>query len=122
MAYVDLNPIRAGMAACPEGYRWSGHAALRTEDRQELDFHPLYVEGGADAASRYASYRALLDEEAKRPAPSLATEYFVGRPRFVARMTERFSIAGEGAFVRRRALGSEIFSLGPRMGRAIAAR
>ncbi|ACM19400.1 transposase, Y1_Tnp domain-containing [Geotalea daltonii FRC-32] len=25
--YVHLNPVRAGMTECPEGYRWSGHNA-----------------------------------------------------------------------------------------------
>jgi len=122
MAYVDLNPVWAGMAGRPEDYRWSGHAALRAEDSADLDFHPLYLEGGSDAASRYASYRALLDREAKRPAPTLATEYFVGRARFVARMARRFGVAGEGAFIRRRSLGSDIFSLGPRMGKSVEPR
>ena len=26
-AYIDLNPVRAGLAALPEHYRWSGYAA-----------------------------------------------------------------------------------------------
>jgi putative transposase len=122
MMYVDLNPVWAGMAGRPEDYRWSGHAALRAEDRAELDFHPLYLEGGSDAASRYVSYRALLDNEAKRPALSLATEHFVGRAPFVARMAQRFGVAGEGAFVRRWPLGPDLFALGPRMGRAVEPR
>ena len=122
MAYVDLNPVRAGMVECPEAYRWSGHAALRAEDRGELDLHPLYLDGGPDAASRYACYREVLDEEARRPPASLATEYFVGTPRFVARLRRRFDVGDEGAFVRRQALGSGVFALGPRMGRAIGSR
>lgn len=28
MAYIDLNPVRAGLAAQPEDYAWSSHGAL----------------------------------------------------------------------------------------------
>jgi putative transposase len=43
MAYVDLNPVRAVMVATPLEHRWCGHKALRDEDAQDLDFHPLYL-------------------------------------------------------------------------------
>jgi len=82
MAYVDLNPVRAGLAGSPAEYPWSGHGALREEDGGQLAFHPLYLGLGAQAASRYRAYMELLADEAARPAQSLATTYFVGSRRF----------------------------------------
>jgi len=92
MAYMDLNPVRAGIAYAPAEYNWCGHRALKKEDRLELDFHRLYLEMGKDAASRYVKYMSLMSEEAARPAVSLAREYFVGTRRFVRKMVRRFSL------------------------------
>ena len=117
MAYVDLNPVRAGLAATPEDYPWSGHRALRDEDSTELAFHPLYLGLGLDAPSRYGAYMALVADEARRPPPSLATEYFAGRPRFVARMERRFGLDRPGVCVERRPLGSGVVTCRPRRGR-----
>lgn len=116
MAYLDLNPVRAGMAPTPLGYRWCGHRALRDEDHQELDFHPSYLEAGPDAAARYDFYTRLLREEAARPPVSLAREYFAGTPRFLSRMVDRFGLK-EGRFVSRRTLDSGLECLGPKRGR-----
>ncbi|MEW6358355.1 MAG: transposase [Planctomycetota bacterium] len=117
MAYLDLNPVRAGMAATPLDYRWSGHRAIRDESAAELDLHALYLESGADSASRYDSYVQLVREEAARPPVSLAREYFVGTRRFVNRMTTRFGLR-EGRYLRRRKLSSQLECLGPSHGRA----
>jgi putative transposase len=116
MAYVDLNPVRAGLAVAPLGYRWSAHRALRDEDASVLDFHPLYLEVGPDAPSRYRFHTAMLAEEAARPAVSLATRYFVGTAWFVRKMEKRFGLGGRGAFIERADLGSGIVSVGPRLG------
>ena len=92
MAYVDLNPVRAGMASVPSDYRWCAHRALKEEDHSELDFQRLYMALGEDAPLRYEHYMNLLAEEARRPAVSLATEHFVGTRRFVMRMARRFGL------------------------------
>ncbi|MCC5805781.1 MAG: transposase [Opitutales bacterium] len=34
-AYIDLNPVRAGLAADPKDYRWCGHAAAVTGESAE---------------------------------------------------------------------------------------
>jgi REP element-mobilizing transposase RayT len=115
MAYVDLNPVRAGIAATPLDYKWCGHRALRDEDHQELDFHPLYLKAERNAASRYASYMGLLAEECARPALSLATEYFVGTRRFVSRMVKRFSLDIRQS-VKYKYLDSGLVCAGPRIG------
>ncbi|NQT87772.1 hypothetical protein HQ560_13470 [bacterium] len=92
MAYLDLNPVRAGIVESPEEYRWCGHDALRLENETILDMHPLYVELGPSPDSRYAAYQDLMAEEAARPAISLARAHFVGRKRFVERMLSRFGL------------------------------
>jgi len=116
MAYVDLNPVRAGIVAVPGDYLWSGHQALRDEDGETLALHPLYVELGVDAGSRYRAYMALLEAEAARPAESLATTYFVGSARFVRRMEDRFGLDQPGRSVAHRRLAGGIVASGPHLG------
>jgi len=116
MAYVDLNPVRAGMVPTPQDYVWSGHNALRAEDKGQIDLHPLYTEAASDAASRYRFYAGLLAEEAQREPIPLAREYFVGSPRFVRRMERRFGLDKEGSRIRRLTLGAGLVSMGPKHG------
>jgi len=120
MAYLDLNPVRAQMVATPLEYRWCGHRALRDENPAVLDFHPFYLASGADAAARYRSYARFLEEEAGRPAISLATKYFVGSPRFVDGMEKKFGLTQRGAWLRRETLtaddGSSAVCVEPRLG------
>jgi len=118
MAYVDLNPVRAGIALVPMEYPWGGHRALRDEDSELLHFHPLYTELGTDPSARFAAYERILAEEAARPAISLANEYFVGTRSFVRRMERRFGLNRQGAFVRHVDLGSGVLCSGPRLGRS----
>ena len=118
MAYVDLNPVRAGLAPTALDHRWCGHAALRAEDPNVLDFHPLYLECGRDPASRYGYYTALLAEEAARPPISLATDHFVGTPRFVSRMEHKFGFSSGRKPLVHRELGSGIIAAGHRRGPA----
>lgn len=118
MAYVDLNPVRAGMAATPADYPWSGHRALRDEDAQRLDLHNLYLQLGAVPSSRYASYLALLGEELARPPATLAETWFVGSPRFVARMEKRFGLRSGGTRIERRLLAPGLIRIGPKHGGA----
>ncbi len=93
MAYIDLNPVRAKMAASPIEYTWCGHRAIRDENSAILDLHTLYLDGGGTAKERYQSYLSVLAEESKREPVPLASQYFVGRWRFVSRMTGRFQCA-----------------------------
>jgi len=116
MAYLDLNPVRAKMVATPLEYRWCGHRAVRDEDTAALDLHPLYLASGRNARARYASYSKLLAAEAERPAVSLATRYFVGEPRFVARMEKKFRTGVRGTRLRHEDLGFGIVSSGPAHG------
>ncbi len=60
-AYIDLNPVRAGLAALPEDYRWSGYASALcgadAEQRRALA-GCFPGEGGEEGA--LARYRLLM--------------------------------------------------------------
>lgn len=66
--YIELNPVRAGMADDPAAYRWSSYRANAPgEPNALLSPHPLYLALGQDKAGREEAYRALfrtaLDDE-----------------------------------------------------------
>ena len=116
MAYLDLNPVRAGMVSSPLDYQWSAHQALRDEEESVLDFHTLYLGLGPDRRSRYAAYTKLLAEEAQRRPVSLATTYFVGTAAFVDRMVEKFQLDGPSTSLERTELDSKIICAGAHVG------
>ncbi|GAB1577470.1 transposase [Bordetella petrii] len=64
--YIELNPVRAGLARTPDGYPWSscrermGMAASRL-----LAFHPLYLAMGNSDEARREAYRLFLTECAR---------------------------------------------------------
>lgn len=63
LRYIELNPVRAGLAAVPWDYRWSSvHAHLGLQSCPLLRPHPTLVALGGDDARRTARYRALLME------------------------------------------------------------
>jgi putative transposase len=61
--YIELNPVRAGMAAGPADYPWSSYRAHAegAADPVVTD-HALYAALGATVAERQAAYRALFQE------------------------------------------------------------
>lgn len=61
MAYMDLNPVRAGMVADPAEYPWSSHAHYvgRRSDRL-ITPHPLYWELGNTPFARDEAYASLV--------------------------------------------------------------
>ena len=61
MRYIELNPVRAGLAARPGDYRWSsfGANALCAADSLVTP-HAFYYALGRSAAERQAAYRALF--------------------------------------------------------------
>jgi len=62
--YIELNPVRAGIVGHPAEYRWSsfGTNALGRRDGLVTP-HQVYLELGADEASRRASYQELFESE-----------------------------------------------------------
>ena len=59
--YIELNPVRAGIAHDPGDYPWSSYRANGWGRPTKLwTPHPTYCELGASAAEQAAAYRALF--------------------------------------------------------------
>ena len=58
-----MNPVRAGLAASPDVYRWSSYKAnaLGRADAL-LTRHETYLRLGSDDEARRSAYRAVFDE------------------------------------------------------------
>lgn len=100
--YIELNPVRAGIAASPGDWHWSSYAANAWGKADPLlSPHPTYLALGADPGRRFEAYRGLFQ------APGLATETDLIRRHTASR----------------RALGSERFvqDISRRLGRPAAA-
>ena len=67
--YIELNPVRAGMADDPAHYRWSSYRAngLGQPDGL-LTPHPIYLSLDRQAAERLGAYRALFRSELEQAA------------------------------------------------------
>ena len=83
LRYIELNPVRAGLARRPRDYRWSSyrHHALGRDD-EVVDACPAVCGLGSTACSRRAAYVALfgiihaaLDQHRRR---DLVDTFFVG--------------------------------------------
>jgi putative transposase len=61
--YIELNPVRAGMAGHPGDYRWSSfnHNGLGKSDAL-ITHHEIYQALGPDDIQRQQHYRALFDQ------------------------------------------------------------
>lgn len=62
--YIELNPVRAGLVASPQDYRWSSyqHRALGMADRL-LDEDPWYSGLGATESERQEKYQQWVDSQ-----------------------------------------------------------
>ena len=61
--YIELNPVRAGMAATARDYRWSshGHNACGVHDPR-INPHPAYSALGTTELERQQAYQRLFDD------------------------------------------------------------
>lgn len=79
--YIELNPVRAGMVAGPDEYRWSSFAANAGGSCDPLlTPHGVYLRLAASAEERLGLYRALLSE-AIPPEEVAAIRLYVQRQR-----------------------------------------
>ncbi|TWO67845.1 transposase [Caenimonas sedimenti] len=98
MAYMDLNPVRAGMVAEAAEYPWSSHAHSigRRSDRLVAP-HPLYWALGNTPFAREQAYAELVRagigaEQQRALTDSALRGWALGEPDYVAdlqRRTER---------------------------------
>ena len=95
MAYIDLNPVRAGLAADPKDYPWSsyGHySGLRTD--KLIAPHPLFWSLGNTPFSREAAYAEMVRAGISTDQQALLTQsvlsgWALGEANFVADLQKR---------------------------------
>jgi REP-associated tyrosine transposase len=62
LRYIEQNPVRAGLVARPDQYRWSSYDVHAVGHHSDwLASHPVLDALGADRAQRQAAYRAICD-------------------------------------------------------------
>ncbi len=90
MAYMDLNPVRAGMVSDAADHRWSSHLHFlgRKSDRLVTP-HPLYWALGNTPFAREEAYAALvqagLDQDQQRALTEATLRgWALGEPDYVA--------------------------------------
>ncbi len=95
MAYIDLNPVRAGLVAQARDFPWSSHAhyaGLRVD--RLVSPHPLYWELGNTPFAREAAYARLVQEGLSLPQQQALTEsalrgWALGGPDFLATLQKK---------------------------------
>jgi len=59
--YIEMNPVRAGMVAAPQDYRWSSHSGnIGVREDPLLSPHPEFSALAADRGARWTAYRDLF--------------------------------------------------------------
>ena len=107
--YIELNPVRAGMAASAAGYRWSSHLGnIGTMDNKLLTAHCEYVALSEDAQRRQNAYTAC---SSKATIPLSSKQY--GTPRMAASL---WSVKSSKHGWLRSDIGSPRVSLAQRQG------
>jgi putative transposase len=103
MAYMDLNPVRAGMVALAREYPWSSHAHYAGLHADRLvTVHPLVWELGNTPFDREAAYAELVRAgittgQQLALTDSALSGWALGEPEFVANLqkfTDRRVVKG----------------------------
>ena len=95
MAYIDLNPVRAGLVMQARDYPWSSHGhytGLRTD--KLITAHPLIWELGNTPFAREAAYAELVQSGINPVQQNALTDatlrgWALGEPDFVADLQKR---------------------------------
>ncbi|WP_313311998.1 REP-associated tyrosine transposase [Pulveribacter sp.] len=95
MAYVDLNPVRAGLAGRPVDYPWSSHAhnlGLRADPL--VTPHALYWALGNTPFARQAAYAELVkaglgSHEREALGRAAHAGWALGEPAFIAALQQK---------------------------------
>jgi putative transposase len=103
MAYIDLNPVRAGMVSLPQEYWWSSHAHYigQRVDRW-ITPHSLIWTLGNTPFAREAAYAewvhaGLTEDQQRALTQSALSGWALGEPSFVTdlqKQTERRLVKG----------------------------
>lgn len=95
MAYIDLNPVRAGLVAHPRDYPWSsyGHYSGQRMDKR-ITPHPLVWALGNTPFAREAAYADMVQAGISLVQQTALTDsalsgWALGEPDFVAELQKR---------------------------------
>ena len=104
--YVELNPIRAGIADDPGQYHWSSYGTkIGVDSQQWLDLDPLYMSLGESPKARQRKYREWLqdtiaEEELKVIRQSIQRNQLTGSKRYIdaieKKIGKRVACRGQG--------------------------
>ena len=95
MAYIDLNPVRAGMVARPRDYPWSSHAHYAGIGTDRLITpHPLYWSLGNTPFAREAAYTQLVQTGVPSGQQQALTDFtlsgwVLGAPQFIEELKHK---------------------------------
>lgn len=95
MAYIDLNPVRAGLVGAPQDYPWSSHLHyLGARQDRLVTPHALYWELGNTPFAREAAYAELVQNGVNPVQQAALTEatlrgWALGEADFVADLQKR---------------------------------
>ena len=95
MAYIDLNPVRAGLVAQARDYPWSSHGHYIGQRIDKLiNPHALFWELGNTPFAREAAYAALVHSGISPVQQTALTDsalrgWALGEPDFVADLQKR---------------------------------
>jgi len=95
MAYIDLNPVRAGMVADPRDYPWSSYGpAVGLRSDKLVTPHPLWWALGNTPFAREVAYANLVQagitaEQQARLTDSALRGWALGDAEFVADLQKR---------------------------------
>lgn len=95
MAYIDLNPVRAGMVGGPQDYPWSSYAHYTGQRADPLiSPHPLYWEMGNTPFAREAAYQSWVQAGVDGASQQALTDatlqgWALGEAEFVADLQKR---------------------------------
>ena len=97
MAYIDLNPVRAGLVGAPQDYLWSSHLHyLGARQDRLITPHSLYWELGNTPFAREAAYADLVQAGVNPVQQAALTDatlrgWALGESDFVADLQKRTS-------------------------------
>lgn len=95
MAYIDLNPVRAGLVALPQDYPWSSHLHyLGIRSDRLITPHALYWELGNTPFAREAAYAEMVQSGINTVQQTALTDaalqgWALGEPNFVAELQKK---------------------------------